>query len=93
MRMACRLLVLHIGVYVTSVPLSNPQRSSVWSVLTVFAELGARTWLHRIAPGRFPAVVFNGARADGVKLQQLVDWCVSATAGGRGARSDADRGT
>jgi len=78
MQLACRLLRPSTGLYVTSVPLSNPNSSSFSSVLSFFVHLGARKLLHRIAPGIFPNVAFNGASPDGARLQQLVDFLAAA---------------
>jgi NADPH:quinone reductase-like Zn-dependent oxidoreductase len=80
MRMACKLLTPSSGLYVTSVPLSNPNTSSLLSVLSFFVHLSARKLLHFLAPGSYPNVAFNGASADGHMLQQLVDWLAAAEA-------------
>jgi hypothetical protein len=78
MSIAVTLLKPRSGMYVTSVPLANPQSNSLWSVLSFFARLASHKALHRIAPGRFPAVAFNGASPDGAKVQRLVDWLAAA---------------
>jgi NADPH:quinone reductase-like Zn-dependent oxidoreductase len=78
MRMACRLLTPSVGLYVTSVPLSNPDKSSPLSVLSLFVHLCARKLLHFLAPGSYPNVAFNGASPDGHMLQGLVDWLAAA---------------
>jgi NADPH:quinone reductase-like Zn-dependent oxidoreductase len=78
MSMAATLLKPSSGMYVTSVPLANPQSNSAWSVLSFFARLASQKALHSIAPGRFPAVAFNGASLDGADLQRLADWLAAA---------------
>lgn len=78
MRMACKLLTPSSGLYVTSVPLSNPNKSTLLSVLSFFVHLSARKLLHFLAPGSYPNVAFNGASPDGHMLQGLVDWLAAA---------------
>lgn len=78
MRMACKLLTPSSGLYVTSVPLSNPNKSTLLSVLSFFVHLSARKLLHFLAPGSYPNVAFNGASPDGHMLQGLVDGLAAA---------------
>ncbi|WIA29393.1 hypothetical protein OEZ86_011897 [Tetradesmus obliquus] len=78
MSMACTLLSPSNGLYVTSVPLANPQSNSLWSVLSFFSGLMLRKALHSAVPARFPAVAFNGASPDGCKVQRLVAWLAAA---------------
>jgi hypothetical protein len=82
MRMAGRLLESDTGLYVTSVPLADPSRSSFSSVMQFFGHLPLRKVLHRVLPGRFPGVAFKG-RVLMVQrcsawligwLQQAVEW-------------------
>jgi NADPH:quinone reductase-like Zn-dependent oxidoreductase len=78
MTLALQLLKPGSGLYVTSVPLANPQSSSFGSVASFFARLGWRKALHRVAPWRYPAVAFNGASPDGRRVQDVVDWLAAA---------------
>jgi NADPH:quinone reductase-like Zn-dependent oxidoreductase len=78
MTLALRLLKPGSGLYVTSVPLANPQNSSFGSVASFFARLSWRKALHSFAPRRFPAVAFNGASPDGCRVQAIADWLAAA---------------
>lgn len=77
MSMACRLLN-QSGMYVTSVPLADPQDSSLSSVLSFFVNLGVKKLQHKVACSGCPAVAFNGCTPGGDKVQTLVDWLAAA---------------
>lgn len=77
MSMACRLLKPS-GLYVTSVPLADPHDASFSSVLSFFFNLGVRKLQHVVSYKHCPAVAFNGATADGRKVQRIVDWLAAS---------------